>query len=132
MAIIRVAPLPRPSSLPCRRAVCGQLLLDLLGRHLRKDQLAQVRHPELHRVVAVAVEILQNLDAGLATFHVNERPILQVIGEDRHATDPLQLVDLVDEPKRFDGSILWDEERVVERQAEVLGPFLGDHIEAKA
>jgi hypothetical protein len=42
------------------------------------------------------------------------------------------LVDLVDEPKRFDGSVLWDEERVVERQAQILGAFLGDHIESKA
>jgi len=96
------------------------------------DQLAQMRHPELHRVVAIAVEVFQNIDPGLATFCINERAVLQVIGDDRHATDPLPLVNLVDEPKRFDGSVLWDEERVIERQAQVLGPFLGDHIESKA
>ena len=130
MAIIRVAPLPRPSSLPRRRAVCGQLLLDLVGRYPSKDQLAQVRHPELHRVVAIAVEVFQNIDPGLATFHINERAVLQVIGDDRHPTNPLPLVDVVDQPKGFDGSVLWDEERVVERQAQVLGPFLGDYIDA--
>ena len=132
MAIIGVIRVPHPTSLPCRRFFGGELFVDLCGRHPRKDQLAEVRHPELHRVVTVAVEVLQNLDAGLAAFHINQRPILQVIGDDRHATDPLPLVDLVDEPKRFDGSVLWDEERVVERQAQVLGPFLGDHIESKA
>ena len=96
------------------------------------DQLAQMRHPELHRVVAIAVEVFQNIDPGLATFCINERAVLQVIGDDRHATDSLPLVDLVDESKRFDGPVLWDEERVIERQAKVLGPFLGDHIESKA
>ena len=98
MAIIGEVRVPHPTLLPCRRFFGGELFVDLCGRHPRKDQLAQVRHPELHRIVTIAVEVLQNLDAGLATFHVNQRPILQVIGDDRHATYSLPLVNLVGEP----------------------------------
>ena len=106
MAIIGEVRVPHPTSLPCRRLLGGELFVDLCGRHPRKDQLAEVWHPELHRVVAVAVEVLQNLNTGAAAFHIKERPILQVIGDDRHSTDSLPLVDLVDEPKCFDGSVL--------------------------
>ena len=53
-----------------RRFLRDEFIMDLMGGHPGKDQLAQMRHPELHRVVAVAAVVLENGDPGLASLHI--------------------------------------------------------------
>lgn len=53
-----------------RRFLRDEFIMDLMGGHPSKDQLAQMRHPELQRVVAVAAVVLENVDPGLASLHI--------------------------------------------------------------